>query len=166
MSLNVGQIKPYPAKSVLRETMTLLLITLLLAGLSWTLRPPRLPLRADTALYELDLDFPVATPAQAVAMYDGNTHLLVDTRAVTLNGLRIPGAFRIRQDSFEDDLLEVFDFMAPEDPLLLIGDGNLILVSTIASRLEERGYLNITIMTGGFDQWTASGGETAEARHE
>jgi rhodanese-related sulfurtransferase len=166
MSLNAGQIKPYPAKSLLRETVTLLLVALVLAGLSWALRPPRLPLRADTALYDLDLDFPVATPAEAVAMYDGNTHLLVDTRAVARDGLRIPGAFHIRQDSFEDDLLEVFDFMAPEDSLLLFGDGNLILISAIASRLEERGYLNITIMTGGLDQWTASGGETAEARHD
>ncbi|MBC8422945.1 hypothetical protein H8E07_02365, partial [bacterium] len=108
----------------------------------------------------------VATPTEAVAMYDRNTHLLIDTRTVTRDGLRIPGAFRIRQDSFEEDLLEIFDFMAPEDSLLLFGDGNLILISAIASRLEERGYRNITIMTGGLDQWSASGGMTAEARHE
>ena len=72
----------------------------------------------------------------------------------------------VTQDSFEEDLLEIFDFMAPEDSLLLFGDGNLILISAIASRLEERGYRNITIMTGGLDQWSASGGMTAEARHE
>ncbi len=166
MSSNVGQVKSYPPKSVLREAATLLLVALLLTTLAWALRPPRLPLRADMALYELDLGFPVATPGEAVANYDGNTHLFIDTRAFTREGRRIPGAFRIRQDQFEEDLLEVFDFMAPEDPLLLFGNGNLILIAAVASRLEERGYQDITLMSGGLDQWTAAGGETAEADHE
>ncbi len=161
-----GDIRIHPRRSLLREAGLLLLATLVLTALSWGLRPPRLPLRADTSLYELDLDFPVVTAVEAIDFYASNSHLFVDTRARAADGRRIPGAIDIRQATFEEDLREVFDFLTPEDPLLLIGDGNLLLTSAIAERLREKGYVDVTLMRGGLESWTAAGGETAEARHE
>lgn len=161
-----GNIRIFPRRSVLREAGLLLLITLILTVLSWGLRPPRLPLRADVALYKLDLDFSVVTPAEAVALYDANSRIFVDTRSRNGRTRRIPGALDIRQASFEEDLLAVFDFLTPDDPLLLFGDGNLILMSAVASRLQEKGYTDLVFMSGGLDDWAAAGGETAEARHD
>lgn len=161
-----GDIRLHPRRPLLREAGLLLLATLVLAALSWGLRPPRLPLRADTSLYELDLGFPVVTPVEALALYASNSHLFVDTRARSFDGRRIPGALDIRQATFEEDLREVFDFLTPEDPLLLFGDGNLLLTSAVAERLREKGYTDLTLMRDGLEQWAAAGGETAEARHE
>ena len=162
----LGAIRPRRRPGLLREAGLLVLVALVLSALSWGLRPPRLPLRADASLYELDLEFPVVEPDAAVALYDANTHLLIDTRAEAVGGGRVPGAFLVRQRSFDADLAEIFDFLTPEDPLLLIGDGNLLRLSAVANRLRDRGYGNLTLMRGDLVQWAAAGGATAEAYDE
>ncbi|MBC8426081.1 rhodanese-like domain-containing protein [bacterium] len=169
MTSGKGKINLYPAGSLLREAGVLLLVTLVLATLAWALRPPRLPLRADVALYELDLGFAVVDPTAAMADYENNTRIFIDTRAPDPLAPRIPGAFPVSQARFEEDLREAFDFLLPEDPLLLFGDGNLLLLSAVASRLQEKGFTDITLMSGGFEAWCAAGGalsDIPEAGHE
>jgi len=128
----------------------------------WLLRPDRLPLRADAGLYELDLDAPTVSVADALALYEAGDHLFVDTRPGS--GLAtVPGAIPVREDSFDDDLLEAFDFLTPDAPLVLFGDGSLLRVSSVAARLKERGFEDILILTGGLAAWRAAGGEMREA---
>ena len=161
MTFNRGIISLAPSRNVLREAATLLVVSLALAALSWALHPPRLPLRADPTRYELDLGFPVTSAVKAVAMYEDNSHIFVDTRPAGPQARRIPGAFPISQKRFEEDLREVYDFLLQEDPLLLFGGSNLLMTSAVASRLQERGFGDITLMSGDLDLWIGAGGMVA-----
>jgi 3-mercaptopyruvate sulfurtransferase SseA len=100
-------------------------------------------------------------PADAIAAYEQNTHLFVDTRNIAIDPRRIPGSFSLRPDTFEDDLREIYDFLVPEDPLVLYGDGNLILVSNVVKKMQERGFENVSILSGGLIAWDQAGGELA-----
>lgn len=144
----------------LREAGLLLLISLLVTGVSWFLRSDGLPLTADPAGYELELAAPLVRIDQALALYEEGEYLFVDARSfVEVEFQTIPGAFFIRQDTFDDDLLGYFDFMGPEDHFILFGDGNLLPISNIAARMMERGYENVFILKGGLEAWRAAGGE-------
>ncbi|PJA73882.1 hypothetical protein CO151_10860 [bacterium CG_4_9_14_3_um_filter_65_15] len=142
----------------LMEACALSVIVLAVTAVSWALRPDRLPLSADPTFYKLELDAPLIATKQAVALYDAGTHLFVDTRPGPIGATpTIPGSVPIRQDSFDDDLLDLFDFITPEDPLILFGDGNLSLASSIAARLKARGYVDLEILSGGLEAWRAAG---------
>lgn len=146
----------------LRQAGGLALLGLLLAAAAWAGRTPRLPLRADVSAYRLDLPFPIVTAAEALALYEAGEHLFVDTRDVDPDSApRIPGSFPVRQDSFADDLLAVHDFLAPGDRVLLYGDGELLSVAAVASRMQERGYEDLTLMRDGLAAWRAAGGPLA-----
>lgn len=138
-------------------------VTLVLAAASWVVRTPRLPLVADIELYQLELGVPVITPGQAVPLFEAGIHVFVDTRADALEKASIPGCFVIRQATFDDDLREVFDFLAQSDPLILYGDGNLLLLTPVLERLKERGYTDIQIMRGDPEAFRAAGGELSPA---
>ncbi len=143
----------------LKEAGVLLVIALTATAASWALRPDRLPLRADPAFYRLELDAPLIDPGPALALYDEGQDLFVDTRPAPPGSLpTIPGAVPIRAASFDDDLLDLFDFLAPDDPVILFGDGNLVPVSNIAARLKERGYGNVRILRGGIKAWIKAQG--------
>ncbi|MGD9546150.1 MAG: rhodanese-like domain-containing protein [Candidatus Krumholzibacteriia bacterium] len=147
-------------RSPLAEAAWLTLVSLVLAAGSWVLHPDPLPLRAEPAVYRLELAAPLVDAAAALAFYETGTHLFIDTRPVGGSEFRtIPGAVSIRQDSFDDDLFALFDFMFPEDPLVVFGDGNLTGPSNIAGRLKDRGYLDIVILQGGLDAWADAGGD-------
>ncbi|MCP4571037.1 MAG: rhodanese-like domain-containing protein [bacterium] len=91
-------------------------------------------------------------------------HIFVDTRPTgpaAASGLAVPGAVPIRPGSFDDDLLEIFDFVGPDDPLVLYDDGGLLGASNIAARLLERGFTDLSIMAGGVAAWQQAGGETS-----
>lgn len=143
---------------LLREAGLLLLVSLLLAGVSWLVRTPRLPLRADESDYAIRVDFPVVPAADALGFYDANSHIFIDARPGADDHDAIPGSMAVRQDSFDDDLLEIHDFLMPEDPLLLYGDGNLLALAAVAARLQERGYSDLTLMEGGLVAWRKAGG--------
>ncbi len=148
-----------PGGRLLREASFLLAMTCLLAIASWALRSDRLPLQASTAQYELDLPAPLLDLDQALRLYEAGTHLFVDIRPIDpATETRIPGAFAIRQDTFDDDLLAVSDFLYPEDPLVLYGNGNLQEVAAVAARFLERGYEQVFILSGGIDAWRLAGG--------
>ncbi|MCB1149988.1 rhodanese-like domain-containing protein, partial [bacterium] len=87
-----------------------------------------------------------------------NTHIFVDTRAVD-DGRRIPGAMVLRPDSFDEDFREIYDFLVPEDALILYGDGNLMLTSNVAQQLEARGFTELSLLRGDLDAWAAAGGD-------
>jgi len=72
----------------------------------------------------------------------------------------------LRQDTFDDDLLAVFDFVEPETPLLLYGDGGLGVTSSVAARLVERGYTDVRILAGGVGAWQSAGGEVRDGETE
>jgi rhodanese-related sulfurtransferase len=158
-----GKVIPVRHGGLLRETAAILLFTLVLAALSWALRPPRLPLRADAGAYELELDASLVDAAGAVALLAANEYVLVDYRAGDAPAPGLPGAFRIRADRFDEDKLELFDFFAPElPPLLLVGDGNLVVAANLAERLTALGFADVTIMRGDVAAWRAAGGEVSE----
>jgi rhodanese-related sulfurtransferase len=144
----------------------LLLAAVAATALSWALRGDRLPLPGDTTVYELELAAPLVQPDEALRLYDEGDVLFADTRAGTVGQSVIPGAFPLRQDSFDDDLLAVFDFVEAETPLLLYGDGSLGVTSSVAARLVERGYTDVRILAGGVAAWRNAGGEVRDGRAE
>ncbi|MBC8366352.1 rhodanese-like domain-containing protein [bacterium] len=144
---------------VVGETLLLAVLTLVAMGLSWLVRTPRFPLVAEISDYEMDLDYPVFAAHDCVAFYEAGTHLFIDTRNLASPAPYIPGAFSISLDSFDEDLRQVFDFIYPEDALLLYGDGRLQATAAVAARFEERGYKVEGIMRGGIEAWHKAGGE-------
>ena len=148
-----------PRRGLLTEAALVLAVAAALAAASWLVRTPRLSLAADVEAYALDLGFPVVDAAGALALYDANSHLFIDTRPVDpATAARIPGSLPIRLVSFDDDLIAVLDFMAPEDPLLLYGDGNLQILAAVAERLTGRGFTVLPLMRGSLPAWRAAGG--------
>lgn len=147
-------------KTSLKEAGLLLLVAVAATALSWILRGDRLPFLADPTVYELELAAPLVKVGKALALYDEGDYLFVDTRSDPGEEFQtIPGAFFIRADTFDDDLLEYFDFSGPEDHFILFGDGNLLPISNIASRMKDRGYENVFILKGGLDAWRSGGGD-------
>jgi rhodanese-related sulfurtransferase len=145
-----------------KEAGLILVLSMIATAAWWAFSAERLPLQADPAYYELELEAPLLTIDEALVFYDEGVHLFVDTRDDN-EGTSIPGALFIRAETFDDDLLENFDFMFPEDELILYGDGNLSRTSNIAARLKGRGYLNVHILQGGFSAWINAGGESSSA---
>ena len=111
-------------------------------------------------MYELELEAPLVTVDKARILYDEGVHLFVDTRPPAA-GETIPGSLFVREASFDDDLVANFDFMYPEDELILFGNGNLSRTSNIAGRLKERGFENVSILQGGLSAWKQAGGDTS-----
>lgn len=163
MSAPTRPIREFPPSPAWREALLLLGITVVLTTASWVVRTPRLPLKADLSLYELDLNAELLTAAQAVPLYEAGQHVFVDTRDDALAREAIPGAFVLRQDTFDADLREVFDFLAPEDPLILYGDGNLLLVEPVVERLRERGFTDLSVLRGDLTAWRDAGGDLSPA---
>ncbi len=155
---------PAPAQfkwsSALREAGLLVLFALIATAASWLLRSDGLPFLADPVVYELELAAPLTGIEEALALYDEGEFLFVDTRLRTDGEFQtIPGAFFIREASFDDDLLEYFDFMTPDDHFILFGNGDLFQVSNVAARMKDRGYLNLFILKGGLAAWLRADGE-------
>jgi len=144
------------SSAALREAAVLIVATLVVTAVSWLLRSDRLPLSADPAYYDLDLAAALVDPADALALYDLGDHLFVDTRPEAAT--TVPGAFLVREESFDDDLLANFDFLRPSDPLIVFGDGSLAAASNIAGRLKDRGFTDVVIMAGGLEAWRQQGG--------
>ena len=141
-----------------RELGILLLISLAVSILAWAINPDRLPLKADIASYELGVNFDLVNAVDAVQMLNDNAVVLVDIRSGEPE-IRLPGAFPVRQESFDDDFRDLFDFILPEDKLLLVGNGDLMSLSAIAERISERGYKNLVLMRGDISAWERAGGE-------
>lgn len=152
---------PAPARrAALRQAGLLAGVACLVAAVSWAVRPDRLPLRADPAYYELELAAPLLDVAQALRLYEAAEHLFIDTRPVPPGTVpTIPASLPVRAESLDDDLREVFDFLRPQDSLILFGDGDLNAVSNVAGKLKERGFENLSILAGGFAAWRRAGGE-------
>ena len=146
-----------------KEAGLLLLLALGVAAVAWLIRPEKTALRAEAAFYEQELDAPLIAVADARVLYDTGSHLFLDTRAAGPGPLvTIPGALSVRKTTFDDDLYENRDFLYPEDPVVLFGDGDLLAVSDIAARLLERGFEEITIMAGDLEAWRRAGGPLTE----
>jgi rhodanese-related sulfurtransferase len=148
-----------PLRVAARQALFLLLLAVALAAARWAAWPPRLPLAADPTAYELDLSAPLVEVAAARDHFDAGAHLFIDTREYGPDaGDSVPGAFTLRPDSFDDDLLALLDIVTPEMPMILYGDGNLALANNVAARLKQRGYGNLALLQGGLDAWRAGGG--------
>lgn len=146
-----------------RQAVALLLLSVVAAAALWLVRDDRLGLRADAAVYELEISVPVVDPQEALAIYDEGMRVFIDTRSDEEAGSGvIPGSFPIRAASFDDDLWEAGDFVYPEDPVLLYGGGNLGSVSLVADLLLERGFQDVLILRGGLAAWRDAGGEISE----
>jgi len=150
-----------------RQAGLLLALAVLLAGGSWALRSPRLPLRAKAAFYELDLPAPLIDLDLALQFWQEGQHLFVDIRPeAPAQAAYIPGAFFIRAETFADDLYAVGDFIFPTDPLILYGNDNLQQVAAVAYRFLDRGYEDVSILAGGIGSWQRAGGKLAEPREQ
>lgn len=150
-------------RGTLLQAGALLALTLAAAAALWLARGDRLPLRADATVYELQIAVPLVDPAEALAMYDEGVRVFVDTRDdAERGGEIIPGSFRIRTASFDEDLWEAGEFLYPEDPVLLYGSGDLGSVVLVADLLLARGFEDVMILRGGLSAWRSAGGETSE----
>ncbi len=126
--------------------------------LAWAVNPDRLPLTADISSYELEINFDLVDAVDAVQMLNDNIVILVDVRSGE-PALQLPGSFPVRQESFDNDFRDLFEFILPEDKLLLVGDGDLMILSAIAERVSERGYKNLVLMRDDISAWQQAGGE-------
>lgn len=148
-----------PLQAAARQAAFLLLLAVALAAARWAAWPPRLPLAADPAAYELDLSAPLVEVAVARGYFDEGAHLFIDTREHGADAAEsVPGAFTLRPGSFDDDLLALLDIVTPDMRLVLFGDGNLALANNVAARLHQRGYANVELLKGGLAAWRAGGG--------
>jgi len=150
----------FPWSTALREVGLLMVVSVLATGAWWARSPEPLPLRANPTVYELELAAPLLNVAEALVFFEAGVHLFVDTRDDTGGGT-ISGALFVRAASFDDDLLANFEFMFPEDKIILFGNGDLTRTSNIAGRLKDRGYENLHILQGGLTAWTRAGGDTS-----
>jgi len=141
-----------------KELGILLLISLAVSMLAWAVNPDRLPLTADISSYELEINFDLVDAVDAVQMLNDNIVILVDVRSGE-PALQLPGSFPVRQESFDNDFRDLFEFILPEDKLLLVGDGDLMILSAIAERVSERGYKNLVLMRDDISAWQQAGGE-------
>lgn len=149
---------------ILREAGIILLVTVFCMLAAWILRTPRLPLIADHAAYEFEIDQPLVTASAALELYEEGATLFVDTRSLEqFEQARIPGAMHVRPDHFDDDLSVLLDFLYPEDPILLYGD-RLQATAAVAGRFAERGYEDLTLLSGGFAAWREADGPVDEPR--
>jgi rhodanese-related sulfurtransferase len=148
-----------PLALAVRQALLVLGLSVIVAAGRWAWPGPRLALHADRADYEIELAAPLLDVATAKRHYDAGVHLFIDTRepgpAVTE---RVPGAFFIRPDTFDDDMRALLDVIVPEDRFILYGDGNLALANNVAARLIQRGYANVELLKGGLAAWRAAGG--------
>lgn len=142
----------------LAEAGLLLALALVAMLASWGLRTPRLPLAAERSIYEFELKQPLVSADDALAHYEAGSHLFVDTRSdLAVGAPRIPGAFVITPEGFDDELAALIDFIAPEDPIVLYGD-RLQAAAAVASQLAARGYAQLSLLDGGLAAWQAAGG--------
>ncbi|MCP4291293.1 MAG: rhodanese-like domain-containing protein [bacterium] len=149
----------FDLKKTMFQAFALLLVSVIAASLSWWLRPDALPLQADATAYELELSAPLVDLEEARSLFDEGNYLFIDTRANAAEmETTISSAFLLREKSFDDDLLALMDYLYPEDPILLFGDGDLYPVSNIADKLLKRGYENILILRAGVSGWEKAGG--------
>lgn len=158
-----------PPRSILsaawRQAILLLVAGVLLTAGRWAFVGERLPLRADPQDYELELAAPLVDVAEARRLYDEGVHLFIDTRAGGPGAEdTVPGAFVIRADFFDDDLLALLDIVVPEDRFILFGDGSLALANNVAARMIQRGYPDVRLLKGGLIAWRAAGGPLSERR--
>ena len=148
-----------PLATAARQLLLLLALSAVLTAGRWAFVGPRLPLRADPADYELELSAPTLEVALARRYYDEGIHLFIDTREEGPGVVdTVPGAFVVRPDLFDDDLLALLDIVSPDDRLILFGDGNLALANNVAARLVQRGYPNVELLKGGLAAWREAGG--------
>lgn len=152
-----------PGRAAVGEAALLLLVSALATAVLWAVRPDGLTLAVDARTYELELPVPLIPVQEARLLYEEGTHLFVDTRDVAPGSVAtIPGALPIRAATFDDDLYALFDFLTVQDPLILFGDGDLLATATIASRLVDKGYVDLQILDGGLAAWRKAGGEIRE----
>jgi len=148
----------------LREAAFLLLLAILATAATWAVRSDKISLIADARVYELELPAPLVDTATALELFEEGAHLFIDTRDIEPGRVKtIPGALPIRGTTFDDDLLDLFDFLMPEDPLVLFGNGDLLATANIATRLLGRGYSELLILDGGLQAWEKAGGEISPA---
>ena len=150
-----------------RQAAALLLVSVVLTAGLWALRDERLPLQAESEIYELEVPVPVVEIADALELYEIGDCLFVDVRPDDERGAgTIPGALRIRAASFDDDLYELADFVYPEDPILLFGTGDLTGPVHVADLMLSRGFEDVRILRGSVAAWSASGGEISPVEEE
>ena len=156
--------RPPLAKALLKEGSLILLIAVLLTGATWMLRPQKLPVLADPAVYDLELEAPVVELGPAQEFFAEGAHLFVDTRPGDPRGRdTIAGALVLRENSFDDDLLALFDILYPEDPIIVFGQGDMTGPNNVAGKLLARGYNHVQILRGGVKAWQDAGGELGSA---
>ncbi|MEZ4389091.1 MAG: rhodanese-like domain-containing protein [Candidatus Krumholzibacteriia bacterium] len=151
------RVHPTPVTEALRLVGAILAVGIV----TWLVRPDRLPLRADAEFYALDLPAPLVSVDEARAAYDEGRHVFIDTRPEATLANAIPGAFVIRAASFAADLDAVREFIFPEDPLILYGEGSPVPVGDVAVLFQARGHTDVRILQGGLEAWRAAGGPVA-----
>ena len=145
-----------------REAALLLLVAAVATAVTWAFRDDPLPLTADRDFYELEAPAPMVEIGQALPLFDEGDRLFIDSRPDHDAGrTTIPGAFRIRSKSFDDDLYELADIVYPEDPVILFGSGDLRETVFLAELLLARGFEDVLIMRGGVTEWQNQGGEVS-----
>ena len=144
---------------VARQTMVLLLLSILITAISWSMRPDALSWKADVTTYELELSAPLVELSEALLLFEEGDFIFIDTRRDAAEVTEtISGAFILRETTFDDDLILMMDDVYPEDPILLFGNGELSGVSNIAARMQQRGYENVSLLRVGVIGWQKAGG--------
>ena len=144
---------------VARQTVVLLLVSILATAASWMIRSDSLSWKADVTAYELELSAPLVELKDALLLFEEGDYIFMDTRSNAAQATEtIADAFILREATFDNDLLAMMDDVFPEDPILLFGNGELSGASNIGAKLLQRGYENVSILRVGVSGWQKAGG--------
>ena len=118
--------------------------------------------RVETLAIELGIR--VADVEEAEALLGAGTWYVFDARAqeVYAEG-HLPLALSLPRDRFEDAFLEHGAMLVPEQEILVYCSGTACDESLDVCRyLQEQGFTNLVLFTGGYEAWSAAGLPTEE----
>lgn len=104
------------------------------------------------------LNVPQIDLLDARQSFDEGRAVFVDARPPELYAKgRIPGALNLPDKKFEAYFTDFHTLIPPEESVVIYCDGQDCHASIeVAEQLKKKGYQNIRIFTGGWEQWTDS----------
>jgi rhodanese-related sulfurtransferase len=149
---------------ILKESLLIVLAATALALVTNALRPDGLPLRepfrppapGDGGVPRISLE-------EAAGRFAAGAAVFVDARPeADFRQGRIDGALHLPDAAFDDAIGPFFEAVAPETPVIAYCDGATCpLAESVAKKLIEIGYADVSYLPDGWRQWREAGLPTA-----
>ena len=147
--------------TMFKQIAILVLVSALFAGVNAWLRPIQGKVDKADQVKRIDV-------ATALKVNVAGDAMFVDAREpATFDLGHIPGALNLNpHDDFETQYAPFSSLIPMDQALVVYCDGDECTLSTdLAMRLLERGYLKVSVLSGGMTAWTGAGGKIAREDH-